>query len=155
MKYSFLLIILLLSFTLLGISDNPKKGKNNKDSTRSQQHSNIKVPDFPLIVSMDSVYKRVEERAYFSEGTDAMNKFISKYLIQPKPKRELEITVGFVVERYGAISKVYVVKGGDYTDESAEAIKVVRKMLSWEPAKIRGQRVASYNELTIPFGKRK
>ena len=57
----------------------------------------------------------------------------------------------FLVERYGEISKVHIVESNGDTQISAEAIRVVRKMNAWNPAKIRGVEVASYYVLPVRF----
>ena len=48
-------------------------------------------------------------------------------------------------------SKVHVIEGAENTDLSAEAIRVVRLMNYWIPAKLQGTDVASYNTVSIGF----
>jgi hypothetical protein len=63
--------------------------------------------------------------------------------------------IRFMVERYGEISKVHVLASPSDSQLSAqlsaEAIKVVKKMGSWNPAKIQGIEVASYYVLPVKF----
>lgn len=103
-------------------------------------------------INRDSVYVAVESPAVFPGGQVALAKFIGKNMIKPKTSRKNEkVVVKFVVERYGEVSKVHVIEGAENTDLSAEAIRVVRLMNYWIPAKLQGTDVASYNTVSIGF----
>ena len=73
-------------------------------------------------------------------------------MIKPKiMTKNSKVVVRFTVERYGEVSKVHVIEGAENTDLSAEAIKVVRLMTYWIPAKIQGTDVASLNTISIGY----
>ena len=93
----------------------------------------------------------VEIPASFPDGQEGLKKFIGQNIVRPKNSRGETVLVRFMVERYGEISKVHVLASPAAPRLSAEAIKVVKKMGSWNPAKIQGIEVASYYVLPIKF----
>jgi hypothetical protein len=106
-----------------------------------------------MVVDRDSIYYDVENVATFPDGSDGLKKFISQNLVRPKNSKGETVLIRFLVERYGEISKVHVVANDlDLSPQlSAEAIKVVKKMGTWNPARIQGIEVASYYVLPIKF----
>ena len=104
-----------------------------------------------MTVDKDSTYYDVEISACFPDGQESLKRFISQNVIRPKNSRGETVLVRFMVERYGEISKVHVLASGSNPMLSAEAIRVVKKMGSWNPAKIQGIEVASYYVLPIKF----
>ena len=116
----------------------------DKDKTRTVRFEN-------MIVDKDSTYDDVEIPASFLGGQEGLRKFISQNIIRPKNSKSKTVLVKFMVERYGEISKVYVLASGLDPILSAEAIKVVKKMGAWNPAKIQGIDVASFYVLPIKF----
>lgn len=120
----------------------------DKDRARANRFKN-------MVVDRDSTYYDVELPASFPDGQEGLKKFITQYLVKPKGSRGETVLVRFLVERYGEISKVHVLAAANATGSdpqlSAEAIKVVKKMGSWNPGKIQGIEVASYYVLPIKF----
>jgi TonB family protein len=116
----------------------------SKEKTRESRFKNI-------VVDRDSTYYDVETLASFLDGKEDVKKFISQNLVRPKGSKGETVLVRFLVERYGEISKVHVLVGSSDPQLSAEAIKVVKKMRYWNPAKIQGIEVASYYVLPIKF----
>jgi Gram-negative bacterial TonB protein C-terminal len=116
----------------------------DKDKARAMRFKN-------MTVDRDSTYYDVESPAAFPDGQDGLKKFISQNIIRPKNSKGETVLVRFMVERYGEISKVHVLAGPADALLSAEAIKVVKKMGSWNPAKIQGIEVASYYVLPVKF----
>lgn len=104
-----------------------------------------------MILDKDSTYDDVEIPASFSEGQEGLKKFIGHNIIRPKNSKDKTVLVRFMVERYGEISKVHVLTSTSDPTVSAEAIKVVKKMGAWHPAKIQGIEVASFYVLPIKF----
>ena len=104
-----------------------------------------------MTVDRDSTYYDVEIPASFQDGQEGLKKFISQNIIRPKNSKGETVLVRFMVERYGEISKIHVLASSSDPMLSAEAIKVVKKMGSWSPAKIQGVDVASYFVLPIKF----
>jgi Gram-negative bacterial TonB protein C-terminal len=118
----------------------------DKDKARAMRFKN-------MTVDRDSTYYDVETPATFPDGQEGLKKFISQNIIRPKNSKGETVLVRFMVERYGEINKVHVLAGPANADAllSAEAIKVVKKMGSWNPAKIQGIEVASYYVLPVKF----
>jgi TonB family protein len=105
-----------------------------------------------MAVNRDSLYVAVDLPAAYPGGQEALGRYIAKSIARPKSaKKGDRILVKFVVERYGEISHAHIVEGAENTELSAEALRVVRSMGYWVPARIKGIEVASYNTLTITF----
>ena len=108
-----------------------------------------------MTVDRDSTYYDVELPATFPDGQEGLKRFLTHNLTRPKGSKGETVLIRFMVERYGEISKVHVL-ASPYDSQlnvilSVEAIKVVKKMGSWNPAKIQGIEVASYYVLPIKF----
>lgn len=116
----------------------------DKDKDRAMRFKN-------MTVDRDSTYYDVETPASFPDGQERLRMFIGKNIVRPKNSKGETVLVRFMVERYGEISKVHVLASPADPVLSAEAIKVVKKMGSWNPAKIQGIEVASYYVLPIKF----
>jgi hypothetical protein len=103
-------------------------------------------------INRDSTYTSVEIPAVFPGGQDAMGKFLAKNLNKARlVKKNDRVLVKFTVERYGEITKVHVIDGAEKTELSAEAIRLVRLMSYWTPARIQGIDVASTNVIAISY----
>ena len=124
--------------------DRDENNLEDKDKARAMRFKN-------MTVDRDSTYYDVELPASFPDGQEGLKKFIGQNIIRPKNSKGETVLVRFMVERYGEISKVHVLASGSNPMLSAEAIKVVKKMGSWNPAKIQGIEVASYYVLPIKF----
>ena len=132
------LIVSVLSF------DNNETAFEDKDKVRALRFKN-------MTVDRDSTYYDVEIPASFPDGQERLRKFIGQNIVRPKNSKGETVLVRFMVERYGEISKVHILASPAEPMLSAEAIKVVKKMGSWNPAKIQGIEVASYYVLPIKF----
>lgn len=108
-----------------------------------------------MTVDRDSTYYDVEMPASFPDGQDGLKRFLGQNLARPKGSKGETVLVRFMIERYGEISKVHILASPSDSQMSAqlsaEAIKVVKKMGSWNPAKIQGIEVASYYVLPVKF----
>lgn len=124
--------------------DNNEIVVEDKDKARAMRFKN-------MTVDRDSTYYDVETPASFPDGQERLRMFIGKNIVRPKNSKGETVLIRFMVERYGEISKVHVLASPADPVLSAEAIKVVKKMGSWNPAKIQGIEVASYYVLPIKF----
>jgi periplasmic protein TonB len=102
------------------------------------------------------IFTIVEEQAEFPGGISEMAKFIQKNLQYPAIAREAGISgkcfLKFVVNENGDISNVEVLKGvPGCSDCDKEAIRVVKSMPKWRPAKMTGKEVKCYFNLPISF----
>lgn len=100
------------------------------------------------------IFVAVEQQAEFPGGQAALMKWLSNNIRYPESALQNDIqgrvVVKFVVETDGSIGNATVAKGVD-KDLDREAIRVVKKMPKWQPAKNNGVAVRSYNTLTVPF----
>lgn len=96
----------------------------------------------------------VEQQAFFIGGNSEMTKFLQKNLKYPRQASNAGISgkvfLSFIVDKYGEISDVTVLKGiGFGCDE--EAMRVVKEMPKWSPGKQSGRAVKSRFNLPIVF----
>lgn len=98
----------------------------------------------------------VDEMAEFPGGRKALVKFLVENIQYPDIARELGLSgksvLKFVVGSDGTIKSVTVVRGmKDCKECDNEAVRVVRKMPHWTPAKKQGKVVSSYFILPVEF----
>lgn len=95
-----------------------------------------------MTVDRDSTYFEVELPATFPNGQESLKRFLTQNLGRPKGSKGETVLIRFMVERYGEIIKVHVLASPSdsqlSTQLNTEAIKVVKKMSSWNPTKIQG-----------------
>ena len=102
----------------------------------------------------DEIFVFVEDNASFPGGVDARMKYLRENLKYPKMAIESGIQgtvyLKFVVEKDGSITNVKVLRGiGGGCDE--EAMRVVKNMPKWNPAKQRGKPVRVQFNMPIKF----
>ncbi len=111
-------------------------------------------PEVSLPANNDSIYNIVEEKAQFPGGDMAMYKWIGYHLKYPEECRAKSIqgrvTIQFVVNKDGSISEIKTLRSPNPL-LSKEAIRVVKAMPKWSPAKVKGKVVRSYFRLPINF----
>ncbi|MBP6977829.1 MAG: energy transducer TonB [Bacteroidales bacterium] len=105
-------------------------------------------------INEDEVFMVVEESPSFPGGDAARMLYLQKNIQYPPEARKNNIQgtvyIIFVVESNGYISGVKVLKGiGGGCDE--EAIRVVKKMPTWNPGKQRGKPVRVLINMPIRF----
>lgn len=102
----------------------------------------------------EKIFTAVEQQAQFPGGQAALMKFLNNNLKYPERAQQNDIegrvTVRFVVNADGSIEQVSIAKGVD-KDLDAEAVRVVKKMPKWQPAKNNGVTVRSYFMLPVVF----
>jgi len=128
----FILIITLIS-SLLRISISQAQSKNNHSETHVAVDSHESVPHFP-------------------GGQDSLASFLQKNLHWPEPYIDAQGTtiVEFIVTKTGKIKNAKVVKKL-FASFDAEALRVVRLMPAWVPAKIKGNPIDKKYYLPISF----
>jgi periplasmic protein TonB len=102
------------------------------------------------------IYTIVEEQAEFPGGIQAMYKFIQSNIVYPDSARIKGISgkcfLKFVVDTLGQIKNIEVLKGvPSCPDCDEEAIRVVRAMPNWIPAKVSGKPVNVFYNLPLVF----
>lgn len=113
------------------------------------------IRDSTIIAGM-VVYSNPDERAQFVGGFSEMRKYISMNLNYPPVDGCFlgysKAFLRFIVLKDGSISDVKIMRGvEDCRECDAEAIRVVKSMPNWVPAKVNGQPVNSYFNLPVRF----
>lgn len=110
----------------------------------------------PTEPSAPEIFTIVEENAEFPGGNIAMMKYMVGNTQYPSMAREAGISgkcfLKFVVNENGDISNVEILKGvPGCSDCDKEAIRVVKSMPKWKPAKMTGRAVKCYFNLPFSF----
>ena len=98
----------------------------------------------------------VDEEAEFPGGYPAMMAFIQKNLIFPETAIENGLQgrclIRFGVSKNGVVGQVQLIIGvPDCPDCDTNAIKVIKSMPNWIPARLNGRSVSSYCRIPISF----
>ena len=92
--------------------------------------------------------------AEFSGGTSAMSQYISNHLKYPVVAEENgiqgNVVIQFYVEKDGSITDPTVCKSVNPSLDK-DALRMVRSMPKWKPARKNGEAVRSQQTITIPF----
>lgn len=92
--------------------------------------------------------------AYYPGGEESLYKWLTEHIQYPECAKDQgiqgRVMVRFVVEKDGSISNAIVTRSPD-EDLSREAIRVVRSMPKWKPARQGSRIVRSYFNLPIMF----
>jgi periplasmic protein TonB len=104
--------------------------------------------------AQDQLYTKTDKPPLYPGGSIAMAKFLKANVQYPAEAQKANITgtvtVSFVVELSGNLTKVEVTSGlGGGCD--TEAIRVVKKMPKWLPGSVKGQAVRSVYKVNIKF----
>ena len=125
--------VLSLVFVLLGL--------NNPSIAQTQ-------------LSEEEVFQVVDEGAMFPQGKEAMTEFLAKNLKYPEKAIKDSIAgrvfVSFIVEKDGSLSNIKVLRdiGGGCGEE---AIRVMKLMPKWTPAKVGNKLVRQQYYMPIEF----
>lgn len=102
----------------------------------------------------EEIFVFVEDQASYPGGEEARMKFLRDNIKYPEMAKESGIQgtvyLKFVIEKDGTISNVQVVRGiGGGCDD--EAVRVLKSMPKWQPAKQRGRPVRVWFNMPIKF----
>jgi protein TonB len=105
-------------------------------------------------IEEEEIFTIVEKMPEFPGGVEALFAYLGNNIKYPSMAKDANIHgkvyITFVVNRYGGISDVKVLRGiGGGCDE--EAIRVVESMPKWKPGKQRGKPVKVQYNLPINF----
>lgn len=143
------------------IVDDDQELKNEFDISAFDKAENVEyVPTKVEVVEEveeeeeQTIFIVVEESASFPGGIQEMMNFIKDNLKYPQQARETgtqgKVFVSFVVERDGSLTDVKVLRDiGSGCGE--EAVRVVKSMPKWKPAKQRGKPVRMQFNLPVAF----
>lgn len=113
-------------------------------------HYGDKVPDD------NEIYIGVDEPAEFPGGKEALDTYLQNNLRYPQSAKEKAIEgkcyLKFIVRKDGSIENITVIREvTDCPDCSKEAIRAVKSMPKWKPARIKDQNVDAYFNLPVTF----
>lgn len=102
-------------------------------------------------VNTNEVYDSVDQSAEYPGGLNGVRKYISDNVDSSGMEGEGQLTVKlrFIVERDGTVSDVKATSKSGNSDFDSEAIRVVKKLKKWTPAKKNGENVRSYYSIPI------
>lgn len=107
-----------------------------------------------LVRNPQHIYRDPKIVPEYKKGNDAMNKFIKDNVrITPVMAERCirgNVLVECIVEANGTLTDVHVVRSIDSLYD-AEALRVVKMMPRWKPARVEGKRVRSPKVITVPF----
>ncbi|OIP02215.1 MAG: hypothetical protein AUJ98_01965 [Bacteroidetes bacterium CG2_30_33_31] len=126
----------------------------------SEMDENASIEDAPVKqtvetdVKEEEIFVFVEENAGYVGGEDARIKYLMDNIKYPIMAKESSIQgtvyLKFVVEKDGSVSNVTVLRGiGGGCDD--EAVRVLKSMPKWKPAKQRGRAVRVWFNMPIKF----
>jgi TonB family protein len=121
------------------------------DSIPTANKSNAEIK----IKKVDEVPVRfADQMPEFHGGIEDLYEFISENIIYPKDAREKHIqgsvVVEFVIEKDGSIGKTNVLKSvHPLLDE--EAVRIIKMLSPWIPAKVNGKPVSIWYTLPVRF----
>ena len=102
----------------------------------------------------DEILIKVEQNPEFPGGNAALMKYLGENIVYPVVAQENNIkgrvTLKFVVDKDGAVSKIQILKGIDPLLDK-EAIRVVQSMPKWIPGKQNGKNVNVWFTLPVTF----
>ncbi|MBR1769376.1 MAG: energy transducer TonB [Bacteroidales bacterium] len=150
-----------MDFEIVDDDQELKNEVNLADFTNDGGNADVFIPKVEVKVQEDVVdddeapiFTVVEQTSEFPGGYNEMQKFIASNIKYPSQARETgtqgTVYVTFVVERDGSITDIKVLRDiGSGCGE--EAIRVVKLMPKWKPAKQRGKAVRQQFNLPVKF----
>lgn len=140
--------------TTVGIVN--QAGSDDPDRHKIVAEQVTVVPTAPVVEERpkpkeDEIFTAVEQQAQFKGN---VNSWLSSHINYPPEAADNDIqgrvVVKFVVEKDGKVGQVEVLKGVDRSLDR-EAVRVVKSMPKWQPAKNNGVVVRSWFTLPINF----
>lgn len=151
-----LLLVCIASLSLTGFAQEKKKKTPTKVSTPKAEDILVEYPA-PVMQpqpTKDEVFTYVEQPPSFPGGKDKMYAFLQKHKKYPQkaPDSDIEgrVFVGFTVKSDGSIENIEIKKSLSPSHD-AEAIRVIKMMPKWIPAKQNGRDVNCWYTLPIDF----
>lgn len=143
------------------VADNVEiKDEFNLDALTSNVNGDVFIPtveiknDIVEVEAEEVIFTVVESSAIFPGGSAELNKYLARNIKYPQQARETgtqgKVYLTFVVEKDGSITDIKILRDiGSGCGE--EAIRVVKMMPKWTPAKQRGKTVRQQFNLPVNF----
>lgn len=146
LKLLALLPALLLLFAVQSCQDN---GRETSPDPAPEAAESFDITDLD-----DVIFTVVEDHPVFPGGEEARIRFLQENLRYPKKARDAgdqgTVFVSFVIRKDGRIANVAVLRGVS-PELDAEAVRVVKEMPAWTPARQRGEAVNVQFNMPIRF----
>ena len=107
-----------------------------------------------VVRNRNHVYQNPDIVPRYKKGDEAMRQFIADHIrVMPRMSAasgQALVKVACVVERNGRLSAMRVIQSADSLYD-AEAIRVLKQMPRWKPARVERKRVRSLVVIDVPF----
>lgn len=164
MKRNSILILAVITLSLF-VACQPTTTENDSYSTDSQTLEATEIQKETTLTptetvseniekNTETVFTVVEESAMFPGGQDELIKYLALNIKYPKQARvrgvEGLVSVSFVVEKDGSLTDIKLLRDiGSGCGQ--EALRVVKEMPKWKPAKLKGEIVRMQFNLPVKF----
>lgn len=115
----------------------------------------FRLPEDPNIVDGRVIYKRPEQSAKFAKGVKELKKQLKIKIKKGKLKYKLpyykKVDAQFIVNKKGKMEDLIITWDGVGEDGQKAAIKRIKSLSKWIPAKHNGKNVDSYVRLSVMF----
>ncbi len=153
-----LMVVTFQSFAQVEAEQKVKiQEKEEKFTSGGFEDVNVAAPNH-VVVPHDGneIHEIVDEVAQFPGGKDAFNSYVNKHLKYPEFIHDIEMKertfLTLVIDKEGAIKDVTVKRGAKNCPEcDREAVRLIKSMPKWIPAKLNAENVNSYYHLPIVF----
>lgn len=164
MKRNSILILAVIILSLF-VACQPTTTKNDSYSTDSQTLEATEIQEETTLTptetvseniekNTETVFTVVEESAMFPGGQNELIKYLALNIKYPKQARvrgvEGFVYVSFVVEKDGSLTDIKLLRDIGLGC-GQEALRVVKEMPKWKPAKLKGEIVRMQFNLPIKF----
>ena len=107
------------------------------------------------VVQEDTVAPFVDVEPEYPGGMKALYAFLGENTVYPKEaqdaKYEGTTQLKFIIDKYGVVDSVTILRSSGYEVLDDEAVRVVKSMPKWIPGKVNGKPVATYYRIPIRF----
>lgn len=155
-RISVLLLVCIAALSLTGFAQAKKRKTPIKEAPPKQEDILVESPAPVMQVPhpKDEVFTYVEQPPSFPGGKDKMYAFLQKHKKYPQkePDSGIEgrVFVAFIVKSNGSIENIEI-KRSLSPSHDAEAIRVIKMMPKWIPAKQNGRDVNCWYTLPVDF----
>jgi periplasmic protein TonB len=126
----------------------------NKNAEAQSGQETPLPPKNPTMAGGDSIWVYVDEMPVYPGGDEALLKYVSEHTTYPevakKNKIQGKVIVRFCVTSKGSIGQVSILKSAD-SELDKEAIRVIKTLPLFEPAKQAGKPVSVWYMLPVTF----
>ena len=142
---------------LIKSSNKDKKADNHQQFWKcGQQFKQTIVNDVAKdTIDEDAIYGIADEEPEFPGGWTACMEYCRQNMRYPETARELRIEekifVRFAVMKDGSIDSVEIIRSAGNQSLEEEAIRIVKTMPKWKPARLRGKVVNCWYTIPVVF----